>query len=66
MPMYLLQVALPIPEPQGFQAADNYKIQLTFDGAHALSFRHILTPTGESRMVSHTCSDMLSHAYPGR
>ena len=35
------QVALPIPEPKGFQAVDNYKIQLTFDGAHVVVFSRI-------------------------
>ena len=35
-----MQVALPIPEPQGFQAADNYKIQLTFDGARVVLFSY--------------------------
>ena len=34
------QVALPVPEPKGFAVADNYKLQLTFDGAVLSSWRH--------------------------
>ena len=29
-----MQVAIPIPKPQGYASADRYKIQCTFDGAH--------------------------------
>ena len=29
-----MQVAIPIPKPEGYASADRYKIQFTFDGAH--------------------------------